>query len=379
MHYLEGLRGLSALYVLLHHEKAVDLSGGGVSRYIGSIQRALDFGHFAVVVFIVLSGYSLMLPIARSGDTGLVGGIRRYFYRRARRILPPYYAALILSLGVILALRASDINIAFRSGSLISHTLLIHNLCFGWQGTINAPMWSVATEWQIYFLFPLLLLPMWRRIDLGLTVAIAWIIGSAPNLLIPPERNLFWACPWFLGSFALGMAGAVIGFSKNHRYYPLFQRLPWTGIAIVSMALIVRYRLRAFTWIVVDGSLVNYRGPAMDLLVSVVAFCLINACTRDLVTGKAARPISRLLSSKPLAQLGGFSYSLYLIQDPLLRLVDRAMRGIVLSPDLTVCFKLVVCTPVILAFAWLFAQAFEKPFLRAASVPRTQIVTSVGT
>ena len=51
--------------------------------------------------FIVLSGYSLMIPAARNGGE-LVGGFRRYIFRRARRILPPYYAALICSIALIL-------------------------------------------------------------------------------------------------------------------------------------------------------------------------------------------------------------------------------------------------------------------------------------
>ena len=46
------------------------------------------YGRFAVVVFIVLSGFSLALSPARRGWR--LDGISRFARRRARRILPAY-------------------------------------------------------------------------------------------------------------------------------------------------------------------------------------------------------------------------------------------------------------------------------------------------
>src|SRR5215218_948233 len=74
--------------------------------------------------------------------------------------------------------------------------------------SINMAHWSVATEWQIYFLFPLLLLPLWRRFGSACAVAAAAVVGLLPHFLLPESRNLDWACPWFLGLFAMGMAVA---------------------------------------------------------------------------------------------------------------------------------------------------------------------------
>src|SRR5436853_35532 len=63
----------------------------------------LYFGHFGVVVFIVLSGFCLMLPVVR-GDGTLRGGIAAFFKRRTLRIVPPYYVAIGLSLLLIVTL-----------------------------------------------------------------------------------------------------------------------------------------------------------------------------------------------------------------------------------------------------------------------------------
>src|SRR5690242_1352162 len=88
---LDGLRGLSALYVVLHHAYE-EVRTVAPTDWLVVRLAWLHCGHAAVAVFIVLSGYSLA-----AGDP-FRGGFRAYVGRRARRILPPYYAALALSL-----------------------------------------------------------------------------------------------------------------------------------------------------------------------------------------------------------------------------------------------------------------------------------------
>jgi len=68
--FLDGLRGLSALYVTLFHLGAP----AGLPLGISLAWEWTHFGRSAVGVFIVLSGYSLMLPVARSADGRLRGG-----------------------------------------------------------------------------------------------------------------------------------------------------------------------------------------------------------------------------------------------------------------------------------------------------------------
>jgi peptidoglycan/LPS O-acetylase OafA/YrhL len=101
LEFLDGLRGLAALYVVFHHVSLFSPSSPNPSIllhvFIKLYTHVLAFGHQAVVVFIVLSGYVLMLPVARTQDGHMPKGVWDYFKRRARRILPPYYAALILS------------------------------------------------------------------------------------------------------------------------------------------------------------------------------------------------------------------------------------------------------------------------------------------
>ena len=107
--FLDGIRALAALYVLMFHSLTIGLPDGGqdLSWPLRVLRGIFGYGHFAVCVFIVLSGFSIMLPIAWAGSTHFQGGYRGYFGRRARRVLPAYYAALALSLLVLIAYKVT--------------------------------------------------------------------------------------------------------------------------------------------------------------------------------------------------------------------------------------------------------------------------------
>src|SRR3954471_10178830 len=88
---LDGLRGLAALFVVVNHIFLRAFPGYPVDR--APFWAAwFIYGRFAVVVFIVLSGFSLALSPARLGWR--LDSVSRFARRRARRILPPYWAAL---------------------------------------------------------------------------------------------------------------------------------------------------------------------------------------------------------------------------------------------------------------------------------------------
>src|SRR3954467_9260780 len=94
---LDGLRGLAALFVVVHHV-FLRAFPGYPADHAPLWAAWLIYGRFAVGVFIVLSGFPLPLaPAARGWQRGGVGG---FAGRRIRRILPAYWAALALSVAV---------------------------------------------------------------------------------------------------------------------------------------------------------------------------------------------------------------------------------------------------------------------------------------
>ncbi|NJM58848.1 MAG: acyltransferase [Synechococcales cyanobacterium RU_4_20] len=102
LHYLDGLRGIAALYVVFSH--VWEMQPTELPSLWMSLSKIFQYGSFSVSVFIVLSGYCLMLPVSRSQAGSLSIKFSDFIQRRARRILPPYYAALVLSIAVGLLL-----------------------------------------------------------------------------------------------------------------------------------------------------------------------------------------------------------------------------------------------------------------------------------
>src|SRR4051812_8196900 len=94
---LDGVRGLAALFVVVNHVFLRAFPGYPVDRapfWAGWF----IYGRFAVVVFIVLSGFSLALSPARHGWR--LDGVSRFAHRRGRRVPPPPLAAPALPLPV---------------------------------------------------------------------------------------------------------------------------------------------------------------------------------------------------------------------------------------------------------------------------------------
>ena len=273
MEFLDGLRGLAALYVVLFHFTAsrylVDASGARLPLPLPlrMIAAATQYGHYAVAIFIALSGYSLMLPVAGSDEGQLRGGFAGYLKRRAWRILPPYYAALLLSLICLVGARQwREVN----WGTVGSHLLLVHNLNPDWNMAINIPLWSVATEWDIYFVFPLLLLPLWRKWGMGAAMIAAFGLGWLPHFALPPAQNLDWACPWYLGLFSLGMGAATVSARSNSRPATLRPGL-WNALAALWAMLFLAVALLRPLWM-------EQRQWLLDPLIGLFAACLILAC-----------------------------------------------------------------------------------------------------
>jgi peptidoglycan/LPS O-acetylase OafA/YrhL len=366
LEYLDGMRGLAALYVVWFHIylDAINTKSGIVQfPYLlhSIIEVFMSHGASSVAIFIVLSGYCLMLPVARSTDGKLRGGVIDYIKRRARRILPPYYAALFFSLLLSALIPATLMSAtgwhwnsgqpAFTIDGILSHILLLHNLKGKWMFSINPPMWSVALEWQIYFVFAFLLLPIWRRFGIISVLVIASIFAAIIGI-----RIAHW---WYIILFTLGMIGAVIGFSKKPSLVNLKERFPWDLVTSLLGGIWISLVIaNAF-------NLVEVNIIFDDLLLGVVATGLIISCTRFLSEGTKThfQGILQILEGRWLIKLGGFSYSLYLIHTITMAVLQLALKDVTRTPLVNFLLLSVLGLPLCLLSAYIFHIIFEKRFM----------------
>lgn len=361
--HLDGLRGLAALFVVFHHTWLTlwpSLYANPASA-VGRATRFLAFGHFAVVVFIVLSGFCLSLPVGRSGV--LEGGAWSFFRRRARRLLPPYYASFALSLLLIWTLIGQrtgthwDISVPVDWRGYTGNGLLLGDVLGG--GQINHVWWSVALEWQIYLVFPLLV-ASWAVFGAaaagilgGLLAAAGWLFVT----LLPAAGpfQLAGSMPWFLALFTFGMLGAAVVQSGTPTARKMWEWERWHALAAILAAGVVGI-------CAVGGRRTVFAHlPLMDLAVGAATTCAI------LASCHADSRLRRVLGWRPLVFVGGFSYSLYLVHAPLLQVLwQYDLRPLGLGQSQTFLLLALVGVPVIVGASYLFFLAFERPFLSRA-------------
>lgn len=368
LHFLDGIRGLASLDVVICHG-ALQISDPRASSIFGKLVKLTQTGA-AVTAFIALSGYCLMLPVVQSTDRSVDPDTRAGFWpylgRRARRILPPYYAALALAIMVMLIVGQSNAGSWWRSmwpwsssGVLVSHLLLLHNFSDNWMYRIDAPMWSVATEWQIYFLFPLLLLPIARKFG-GAAAIVIGLVGSLVAVLVATKvgASIVNGHPWYLAVFAMGMLAAMDFRSRRN--------IPWGGLCLVAAVpfLLIAVFAEKLPYYANWRSFFYY-----DIVAGLFIMCFLAwAARRSLAEHDGLAPgrsiVLWIFNSAGARWLGGLSYSLYLTHVIIEVLCEIAFRRVSLPPNVRATCFLVTMIVAAVAFAWVFSQAFEKPFLR---------------
>jgi peptidoglycan/LPS O-acetylase OafA/YrhL len=366
LEFLDGLRGLAALFVVLHHGLLeVSSQAAHQHQHFSAAMRLLTApllaGRFGVDVFIVLSGFCLALPLARQNRDRL-DSVASFFARRCWRILPPYYAALLLSMLMVLFIPALshrtgehwDIVLpAFTLRSILAHLLLIHNLAPDTAYRINHAMWSVATEFQIYLLFPILLLPLRRFLGVTWLVLTCFAIGISINRIFPSTVD---ARPWYLGLFALGMAAADLSFSKLPRTQFIRKNAWWLCAAVLPL-----------TAVAAVGPL-SHQIWLIDAVVGAAAALLVIAFVNSKQTA-SSRVVAAFESPRAL-WLGAMSYSLYLIHPPILALTNNAGHALKLNSAAQILFVLAVGSLLSLLAAELFYLAIERHFVTTPTKPQ---------
>jgi peptidoglycan/LPS O-acetylase OafA/YrhL len=359
--YLEGMRGLLGLSIVLGHFRfLLDLN----DRYAGPTASLLPgrgmifaYGGSVVCAFIVLSGFVITIPVAMRGGSA---SFWRFMKSRGRRMVPAYYAAIALAVPLyIWQLNLDHIPVTFRHVAIqvVSHLFFLQDLSGTTLEGLDGAMWSIAVEWQAYLVFALLLIPLQKKFGLIAPILAGFGIGFMPTIVARFHHvpyGLQVAHLWYFGIFALGSAASFIAFSPE-RYARLQNALVWKIVAALSLVWYFALVVPTF------GEFRVPTNPLMDIPIGIGLASWFLALALDERVGK--RPaIVRFFSIRALVWLGTFSYSLYLTHQPIVEVIMRLAQ--VLPPATRVWVPL-IALPFIVAFAYGFAMLFEYPFMSA--------------
>ena len=356
---LESLRGWAITLVVCFH--TLGLTDGQASAYGLSSDaplwlRLAGAGNTGVTLFFVLSGFLLALPFLHALRAGGRVSIARFYAARLLRILPLYYAVILISWLV--------------SGNDHSALKALLFVPVGFEiFPFSVPWWSLSTEMQFYLLLPWIMWalawPMGRA--LILVALLVWASLHVVYLLQPEWLGLprrLWLESSVLGrGFAFLIGGLAAWLHLNR------DRIPMPAVPHAA-TLVGGALLAAQLWLLQWYGLMGQK-PALQamplfhdleaLLWGGLLLCSLAPLGR----------IGRLFINPIFNHLGTISYSLYLVHLPIQFYLIYPVRGNTTGPaDLS---NLAVLTAVIgsVGLSWLVAlvcyQLIEQPFLRLKS------------
>jgi peptidoglycan/LPS O-acetylase OafA/YrhL len=381
---LDGVRGLAILMVVLGHLAGfANLDGYDSSN----LARWFEVGWAGVDLFFVLSGYLI---------TGIVldnkcssNFLAVFYWRRFLRIFPLYFLLLFFSVvffprfGYPLELFTGSKQ-AFPYFCTFLYNLYItmkDNWVPGWLGSA----WSLAIEEQFYFIWPML-------------------------VLIVNKKKLLQICfAFMLLAISLRFLFLMLGLSFEKSYYFTLTRLD--GLAVGA---VVAIAMRSPTWVsdwknkfkIWSGwilalstlgflSLAYFYGNLgwwnplavlFDFSILAIGF---GALLLFVLNTSQKSSLNKFFSNSLLRFLGKYSYGIYLLHQPIIKIFDPYCNGvgrrIFPAHSLSMAlFKLVGDGFVIVLIAVIVYDCYEAHFLRLknrffySQVPNASLKTGRG-
>ena len=291
---IQALRGVAVLYVVIYH---ADLG-------------FLKNGFLGVDIFFVISGYLITGMICKELDAGKFS-VRKFYWRRAKRLLPATYCTLIV-VALLSVFSLTKIELTDFIGQLFGSLAFVSNIILWRQAgyfDVSADlkpllhMWSLSIEEQYYLLLPMLLIITSYRhrnkvVFAGLSASLLLCFAMASG---HPSAS-FYLLPTRAWELLIGSMGAT--WQKPDLFRKAERNLGLFSVAIILVLPVIQ---------------IDPIHPRFDALVVCVA-TLIALWTRPTV-------LQNNVLAAALGKVGDISFSLYLVHWPLFALVRNVYIG----------------------------------------------------
>jgi peptidoglycan/LPS O-acetylase OafA/YrhL len=370
----DGVRAIAILLVVLWH-------GANATRFpidaLGPLGPVVTMGWSGVDLFFALSGFlitSLLLREERRCETATgqaTFSLKRFYLRRALRILPVFYAVFLLNTYLFSGyLPCTDGQKVLASGSPLGlwpyatfwgNYFAAYHEVFGkgavFPGSAYAVLWSLCVEEHFYLLWPsfLALVKSPRlRISVAVTVCLAMAIGRfiAQSGQAAHVENIPQLSHVRMDSILWGAVGAMV-----------VDRLPSIATPRRLVLLLGAALIGGLVW---RGDLTALSKPSpLGISVGLTLLALVSTTLLVELIKAPQSWLVRALEWSPIAWVGRLSYAMYLVHFQAIDLGRQLVFTQPRAPTLT-SFVLIQGLFVLLSVAGAVVLhiLIERPFLR---------------
>jgi peptidoglycan/LPS O-acetylase OafA/YrhL len=274
--WLDLFRGLAAMLVLINHLRSLlltDYDNSG-SYFKSFLYFITGFGHQAVVVFFVLSGFFITKTIQESYYKK-TWSFQMYFVNRLSRLwtvlIPSLLFTLVLDkIGVHLFPRSyiylgtlqymPRMNPLLNSGvkEFLGNLFFLQGILVKTFGT-NPPLWSLANEFWYYIIFPLFLFSIKTKYALPKRVFL-FLLAIGCLVFVGKDISLYFLI-WLMGS-------CVYYISNLKQFKPIaISILKWISLLLFGLSL---YFIRSNKYILV------FNDYTLGLVTSIMVIVFLN-------------------------------------------------------------------------------------------------------
>jgi peptidoglycan/LPS O-acetylase OafA/YrhL len=324
---LTPLRGIAALLTVIFH---VDLMIGGGGDTLLKFKDSMFISRLYLMVdfFFILSGFIMLHVYGQWFKDSITNSeFKRFTIARFARVYPLHFVTLVYCVLLKLVFLAmggvshDPMDIVTNNfWAIPSHLLLIHSMNVNEWFTWNNASWSISTEWWMYMVFPFLVKPFSKLRSVGRLVVVAacfmgylaityWIVpivtepASIPFVRIKPESLSINV------SYQYGFLRCLFGFVLGMMVYQVYtegvgRRLFGNGYALLAATL---------------GLCLCLHFAVPDVFtVSFFPLILLSAAY-------GSQNMNAFFSTNALQRLGDWSFSIYLVHQPLLYTIGTVM------------------------------------------------------
>lgn len=317
---IDFLRGCAAMGVVVLH---VALSGSlpHAPLWFRIVYGVMLQGWWGVPLFFVISGFCIHLRWAKQQASTHIDRLDffEFWKRRLHRLYPPYFIVLCLSMLMVygayrtgrelpLVAKYPNPQPYWMAYDFFLHATMLHGFSpsFDTAGGDNV-LWSLAREEYFYMMYFVLM--FWRRRwNVWISTAIVLVLGVVTNVSF--ANNPHWAqfvarsaiVLWF--QWCLGMVAV-------EAYYGLIKLPRWCSSGVVAIISCLVAGLSKYYFIV-----------ATPFLGGMAFFILLNFCVKL----DCANRWPRNAIVAWLGRVGIFSYSLYLVHNPIRAVLKQLLR-----------------------------------------------------